>query len=681
MTTHHKTFCRICEAHCSLVVERHADGHLTKLRPDSDHPISQGFVCAKGLHFLDVADHPGRILQPQLRQPDGTFMPSSWEAAYTLVGERMRRIIAQHGVHAVGIYFGTPAIHNSLLLFTLFQWIRVLGTRNLYTAASQDNANKFAAQKLIHGREWMMPVMDIEHADFVLLLGTNPIVSQGTIVHLPGGTKSYDAFIKRGGHMVIVDPRHSESAARWGNHIPIKPGTDVYLLLTILNELKDVPLADDPYGIDKLLAIARHYPVESGSLLTGIPQNQIMQLVEQLRSARRATILSGVGINQGPFGMLCIILIQAIAYVTGNFDRQGGILFHPWANLLQPLVGIKPQTSRIGGYVSHTGGLPCGILGDEILTEGAGQIRALIVVSGNPLTSAPDETKLRQAFERLDLLVSIDIFKNQTGDLADVILPGVTWLERFDIGAWDAMYETAPMLQTSPRMRKAVGDTRTESRIIAELSLASGKPIFRSRLLAQLWVRTDWDALLPLLIKPLQWLFRRRLNGAEGLPWKRIQPGVYAGQRHKRLRFWSDELDGEFQRLTAFARHIQTHPQHGTFLLMGRRRRLAQNSWIHNAGREPKAQETWAWLTADDMARLGLEDGDHIEIRSAVSHIVLPVTARDGLMPGTIIVPHGLPDVNVNRLISSDQRYIEPASGMHQMIGHCVSISKSGGTE
>ncbi len=680
MTPSTKTFCRICEAHCGLIVERDETGNVSKLRPDGDHPLSQGFVCAKGLKFLGIADHPARVLHPQLRDADGTLRPVSWDAAYTEIGARLRRIIAEDGVHAVGVYFGTPMIHHALLMLTLFQWIRALGTRNLYSAASQDNANKLVAQKLIHGREWIMPIMDLEHADFALLLGTNPVVSQGTFVHMPGGTKAYDAFVKRGGKLVIVDPRRTESAQRWGGHIAIRPGTDVFLLLALLHELADEALTprpplpqgegEKPQGIAELRALAAAYPADRAADLTGISADQIRELARELRTAERATIFNGVGVNQSASGLLCVILIQAIAYLTGNFDQRGGLLFNRWAKVLQLLVGIKPQRSRIGGYTSHAGGLPCGILADEILTEGAGQIRALIVVGGNPLTSIAEETKLRRAFASLDLLVSIDIFENDTGALADAILPGLTWLERFDVGAWDAMYETAPLLQTSARVRSAPGNTRSEARIIAELSIAAGQPIFWNRFLARLWARIDWDRVVPVLIRPLQWLFRRRLAGAEGLPWPAAKPGLYAGRRRKRLRFWHDDLNAASARLVALAAQLETTPAEGEFLLLGRRRRLAQNSWVHNA------KEARAWLAPADMQRLGLADGDAITIRSAVGELTLPVAGHASVSPGSVVVPHGLPGINVNRLIPSDQRYIEPVSGMHQMSGHRVTVRR-----
>lgn len=585
-----RTYCRICEAHCGLQVDFDEMGNIKKIRPDSEHPISQGFICAKGLKFLNIADHPERILQPQIRQNDGSLKSASWDEALKYFEDKIRPIIAQHGVHSVAIYFGTPMIHNTLGSLTLFRWIRALGTRNVFSAASQDNSNKFTAQKIIHNSCWVMPISDIEHADFMLLMGTDPVVSQGTFVHMPHGTKAYDNFIKRGGEMVIVDPRKSESAKRWGGHLRIILGTDIYLLLAILNELRDLYKADEPHGLDKLLEIAKLYPAEVASEITGIDADEIRNLAQKIRQAKHATFISAVGINQGAFGTLCVIALQAIAYLTGNFDAKGGLLFNPWAHILEWLIGTPAQHSRIGNYKSHIGGMPCGILGDEILTEGDGQIKALIVVAGNPLTSAPDENKLRKAFKNLDFLVSIDIFENQTGKLADTILPGTSWLERYDLAAWDAMYENEPMLQSTPPTRKTPNETRQEWKIITQLSIASGKPVFGFNLLAKLWGSIYWDKVLPILTKPIQWLFRGRLQGTDALPWYQPKAGIYSGKNKQKLRFWDDGLDNEVSRLNTFSQSVLQDDTH-TLLLMGRRRRLAQNSWIHNASAKKRKKK------------------------------------------------------------------------------------------
>ncbi|MEL7434091.1 MAG: molybdopterin-dependent oxidoreductase, partial [Chloroflexota bacterium] len=378
MTTKH-TFCRICEAHCGLIVELNPDNTIAKIRPDKAHPISQGFVCAKGLKFGTIADHPERLLYPQKRNINGKLERIAWETAFSDICTQLKHSIAQHGKHAVAIYFGTPMIHNALGVLAVHQWAKAIGTRNVYSAGTQDNANKFPAQNLIHGSPWIMPIFDLEHAEFAVIIGANPALSQGTFVHMEGGTRAYDDFLARGGEFAIIDPRYSESAQRWGGHIPIRPLTDPFLLLSLLNECRDLYTSDMPAGLDTLLALAEKYPAEKASTLTGIPTEQIKTLAEKIRT-QRTTFMLSIGVNQGAFGTLSMVVMQALAYLTGNFDVQGGLLFNRYARFIDYLVGLPEHENRITGIKASAGGMPCGALANEILTEGDGQIKALAKV-------------------------------------------------------------------------------------------------------------------------------------------------------------------------------------------------------------------------------------------------------------------------------------------------------------
>ena len=670
-----KTFCRICEAHCGLRIETDSAGTLTHIHPDRAHPISQGFICAKGTQFLKVANHPERLLYPMCRRKDGTFERVDWEDALAYFRDRIRPILEQYGPHAVALYFGTPMIHNALGSLAYFAFARALGTRNLYSAGSQDNDNKIVAARLVHGNEWIQPIMDLEQADFALLLGTNPAVTQGTYLHMHGGTTAYDRFLERGGTLVIVDPRRSESAARWGGHLPIRPGTDIFLLLTLIHELRDLYQPNQQViGLDSILQLAAEYPVERASNLTDIPIAKLGELALSIRHARRATFFLSVGVNQGPFGTLSAVALQALAYLTGNFDREGGLLFQPWSSLLGRLVAVTPQRSRIGNYLSNAGGLPAGILADEILTPGKDQIRALIVMCGNPITSAPDETRLRYAFQSLDLLVSIDIFQNQTGGEADLLLPATTWLERFDLGAWNAQYVQAPFIDSTPPMRPAPAESRPEWRIFADLSWAAGRPFLGP--FTSLVCNIPWDSLLQPLLDVLTLPFRGYMGGARGTPWPTPKGGTFLRGK-RRVYFWHPELQSEPERLARYVdEQASLQGEISTFILLGRRRRLAQNSWIHGATRDGKT-EAQAWLCVADMERLDLKKGDNIILSTAAGEIQLPVHPHDGVMAGTVIVPHGLPEVNVNKLIGSAHSLIEPLSGMHRMTGNRVQIRKT----
>ncbi len=325
---HKKTFCRICEVHCGLRVDFDAEGAITSLRPDREHPVSQGYVCAKGTRFLEVANHPERLMHPLVRQPDGTYQQVSWKEALDYFKDRIRPILKTSGPHAIAMYLGTPAIHNILGGLAYIGLARALGTRNLYSAGSQDNDSKMVASRLVHGNEWIAPIMDLEQADFALLFGTNPAVSQGTYMHLRGGTTAFDRFKKRGGDMVIVDPRRTESVERWGGHVPIHPGTDIFLLLALLHELRDLSRPNPRVsGLDELLKVAAGYPAERAALLTGIPLERIRELASSIRQAERATLFLSVGVNQGPFGTLSSVALQALAYLSGNFDREGAYCF------------------------------------------------------------------------------------------------------------------------------------------------------------------------------------------------------------------------------------------------------------------------------------------------------------------------------------------------------------------
>jgi anaerobic selenocysteine-containing dehydrogenase len=670
-----KTFCRICEAHCGLRVDFDAQGAISSLRPDRDHPVSQGYVCAKGTRFLELANHPERLMHPLVRQPDGTYQAVSWQEALSYFQERIRPILKTSGPHAVALYLGTPAIHNSLGALAYVGLARALGTRNVYSVASQDNASKMVASRLVHGNEWIAPIVDLDHADFALLLGTNPAVSQGTYMHLRGGTTAFDRFKKRGGDMVIVDPRRTESVERWGGHVPIHPGTDIFLLLALLHALRDLAQPNARVsGLDELLSVAAEYPAERAARLTGIPLERIRALASSIRQAEGATFFLSVGVNQGPFGTLSSVALQALAYLSGNFDRQGGLLFQPWGVVLGWLFHMKPQRSRIGAYRSNAGGLPAGILADEILTKGSGQIRALIVMSGNPLTTAPDETRLRQAFQQLDVLVCIDLFQNQTGQEADLLLPATTWLERFDVGAWNAMFTQAPFLESTSPMRPAPQACRPEWQILLDLSVAAGRPLLG--LLARLVRAVNWDTLLQPVIEVTTFPFKRFMRGGRGIPWRPPIGGSYVrGKRH--VRFWHPELQSERERLARYAaEQSQVHTDAATLTLLSRRRRLGQSSWIHGATRDGNTEAS-AWLCLSDMERLGIQEGEDIFVSSDAGSIRLPAWSHEGVLPGMVVVPHGLPEVNVNTLIGSDRSLIEPVSGMHRMTGNQVHVQRA----
>lgn len=676
------TFCRICEAACGLLVDLDATGQPVRIRPDRAHPVSRGFACAKGTRFLEVVKHPDRLLHPLRQRPDGGYEQVSWPEALAFAAERLQPLLDRYGPHTVGIYFGNPLAFHTMGALTMLAFMRALGTRNVFTAGSQDCNNKFAGAQIVHGSPLIHPIPDFEHTDFALMLGTNPAVSQSSFVHLEGGTTVFDRLVRRGVRVIWVDPRRTESAQRWGEHLPLRPGTDVFLLLTLLHALRDVYRPDPRIeGLETLLDLAALYPPQRAAALTGIEPERLRELVSALCNARRATFHMSVGVNQGAFGTLCYVTLQALAYLSGNFDRWGGVLFHPLAVWLGELgqrfgVGTSQTRSRVGHFPSVLGTLPAGIMADEILTPGPEQLRALIVVSGDPLLTVPGATKIQCALQRLDFLVCLDLFQNATGRKADLVLPTTSWLERWDVATTTVAFQQAPMIQYAGGVQPAPGESRPETRILSDLSLACGRPLFGSTALARLWGRMPWDTVLAVLSDILLLPVRSLLHGARGIPSPRPSPGRYLGRGPRtpghRVRFWHGDLDGERQRLAAYAAKLETHSP--SFTMICRRRRLGHNSWLHGAVRHDKA-EAAVWVSPQDLASLGLPNGGEVLLHTASTTLRVSAIPVAEVAQGLVVVPHGLSGANVNALIPSGIEMIEPLSGQHRMTGIPVRMT------
>lgn len=645
------TYCRICEAACGLTAEVDAAGRVVKLRPDRDHPVSRGYACAKGTRFAESATHDDRIVDAEV---DGRVV--AYQTAVDHAAERLAAIRREHGPHSVGVYFGNPMAFNALGLLATLGFAKALGSRNIYYAGTQDCSNKFAAAQLVYGSPVIHPIADFEHTDLAVVLGSNPYVSQSSFVHLEGGGSTvFGDLQRRGGHVVWVDPRRTESAAKWGEHLPIVPGTDAWLLLALLQLL--APHAPRSAANTERFTDARRaanrIDLDQAGMVTGLGRAAIERLADKIAASPTTAFHMSVGVNQGGFGTLCYVLIQALAFATGNLDRRGGLVFNPTTKVFERLHRWarleNSHRSRVGDFASLLGTLPGGILADEILTSGRDQVRALVVLAGDPLRSIPGSTRLSQAFEQLDLLVCADMFRSATARRADVVLPSASWLERWDLATTTIPFQHAPMVQMSGPLMRPPGQAKTDARIISDLAV--GMKLRGPWRLGRL----PWDRMLP--------------SPTHGLWAPTVNPGRFLSRR-RRAVLWAPALDDEVARLRRTAA-----PCDG-FTLLCRRRRLAHNSWLHGGTRDGSPEAT-AWMRADDMARIGANDDDRITISTDAGSITIPVKANDALPPDTVVVPHGLPDIDINALIPAGVDRIERISGQLTMTGIPIEVTCS----
>src|SRR5436190_21982849 len=437
------TFCRICEAHCGMVATVE-DGRVTQLRPDPDHPLSSGYACPKGIAMTDVQNDPDRVLHPLRKTADGEFERVSWQEALADIGTRVRAVRERHGPKSIGWYMGNPGAFSYSHTLWVKGFLDGLGSPHYYTAGSQDVNNRFAASALLYGSPLVVPIPDLARTSFLLMLGANPMVSHGSVLSAPRIRDQLIEITDRGGRIVVVDPRRTETARQF-EHLPIRPDADAWLLLSMLQVIFEEGLADqvalarDASGGEELARRAAAFTPERAAEMTGIEPDRIREIARAFASAPSAVAYGRTGSCLGRFGTLVAYLLDALNAVTGNLDRPGGAVFGRPPLALDEIgekIGLATYgkiRSRIGGYPDVIGNLPATLLPDEITTPGKGQIRAFFVSAGNPVLSVPDGTALERALGELDLMVSLDFYGNVTNRHADYVLAAHTFLEREDV--------------------------------------------------------------------------------------------------------------------------------------------------------------------------------------------------------------------------------------------------------
>ena len=708
-TIHHRT-CHLCEASCGVRMTIDDAGVITDVRGDEEDPFSRGYVCPKVMGLVDVHQDPDRLTTP-VRRRGSDWEPIGWDEAFDLVASRLRAIRRAHGADAVAVYQGNPTAHNLGLLTYGQLFLRRLGTRNLYSATSADQLPHMLSSLLMFGNQLLLPVPDIDRTDYFLVLGANPVVSNGSLMTAPDVKRRITALRARGGTLVVVDPRKSETARLADRHLFIRPGTDALFLFGLLHTLygeglaRPGRLASSLRGEEELRRLAAEFAPERSERATGIPAAEVRAIARELAAAPTAAVYGRVGVCTQEFGGLSSWLINAVNIATGNLDRAGGAMFsRPPVDLvkLADRVGMRGSfgrfTSRVRGLPEFGGELPVSCLAEEIETPGDRQIRALITSAGNPVLSIPNGARLERTLPGLEFMVSIDFYRNETTRHADVILPPTFALEHehFEIAAF------AVSVRNGARYFPALFPRRPEQRHDWEicLELASrlefpDNPIGRA---AGAALRRVGHRFGPRGIIKAGMAFgpyRRRgvtfasVEHAEhGVDLGALEP-IFPDGLHTRGRM-IDLAPAQYMADVARLRaHLAAAAQrNGSLLLIGRRQLRSNNSWLHNSQRLVKGKPRCTLLVhPDDAGRIGLTTGDRARVSSRAGSAEALVEVSDEIMPGVVSLPHGwghgrpgtalriaatTPGTSVNDL--TDETFLDLLSGTSGFSGVPVAV-------
>ncbi len=667
--TVHRT-CTLCEACCGLDID--VDGaKIVSVRPDHDDVRSHGFVCPKGIAISAIHDDPDRLRQPMRRMPGGTFEPIGWDEALDLAAERLRGIRAEHGANAVALYTGNPVIHNHGALLVRAGLTAALGTKNSYSAGSQDTSPRFATSNLLYGSSFALPIPDVDRTDYLLCLGANPLISNGSVLTAPNMKKRLRAIRERGGKLVIVDPRQTETARVADEHVPIRPGGDAAFLLAMVGvliergRLPHSTLAEVTRGwadVERRIgALGR----EDLSRSCDVPVATIERLALEFADAPTAAAYSRIGICNNRYGTLATYATDLLNLAAGRLGKVGGAMFTtPAIDTAAFLVRAKQDgyarwRSRVRDLPETLGDLPSACLAEEMETPGPGQIRALVTFAGNPVLTTPNGRRLGDAISKLDFMVAIDLYVNETTRHADLILPPAWTLTEPHIDLFFGAMSARNIARWSPPVVPIGPDEKHDWEIMLALSerlgggptgirpldraLSAAKNIgqgFDPTHTADLLLRTgpygDW--FLPwskgLSVKKLK-------DAPHGIDLGPLEEGVSRRVFH-RDKLVHVDAPPLLEALDAFAGEVRTAAPDDQLLLIGRRELRTCNSWMHNVEALVSGRDRCIlYVHPEDAERAGIFDGGVARMESRVHAGEVKIRVTDELMPGVVSLPHG----------------------------------------
>jgi anaerobic selenocysteine-containing dehydrogenase len=660
--------CTLCEACCGLRFEVDR-GRILSVRPDPNDPLSKGYACPKGIAIAAVHDDPDRLRTPVRRTVSGGFEPIGWDEALDFAADGLRRVRDRHGKDAVAIYWGNPVIHNHGALLVRAGLNRALGTKNLYGAGSQDVSPRFGASYHLYGSSLIVPIADIDRTDYFLCVGANPLVSNGSVMTAPDMRGRLRELQGRGGTLVVVDPRRSETARVADLHVPIRPGGDAAFLLAMTAAVVRSGAADVAairamtQGWDAIEPRLRALDLDACAQASGVPRETIETLARDFAAASSSVAYSRIGVCNARFGTLATYATDLLNLVAGRLGTAGGALFPTPAldaSLLMRVPGMDGQgrwRTRVRGLPETMGEMPSAALAEEIETPGDGQIRALVTFAGNPVLSAPNGRRIDAALETLEFRVAIDLYVNETTRHADVILPPAWALaeEHFDLlfplfSVRNAVRASAPVVEKRP-------DERHDWEILLGLAeRLGGGPFGIPAIDGALRVakRFGWkwtpESTVDLMLRTSRygdrflpwsrgWNLRKLRRAEHGVDLGPLEPGL-TRVRHRSHRVHvapAPILDAWDAMERSFA---EQRPDE--LLLIGRRDVRSNNSWMHNVpALASGAERCVLHLHPKDAALRGIGDGDEAVLESRVHSGTVSVRISEDVMPGVVSLPHG----------------------------------------
>lgn len=730
-TVHHR-ICPICEACCGLEIKAE-QGRIISIRGHEADVFSAGYICPKGVALKDLHEDPDRLRTPMVRR-GGQLVPATWDEAFAEIEQRLMPLLAAHGRDALAITLGNPSAHKMGLLLYGPRLRRAAGSRNVYTASTLDQMPRHVASGLLFGNLFSVPVPDITRADYLLVLGANPMASNGSMWTVPDFRGKAKALRARGGKLVVVDPRRTETAALADEHHFVRPGADAFLLLGMLHTLFDesvvrlARLAPLVEGVDAVQAAVRGFSPEAVAQRCGIAAGTIRRLARELAAAPRGSVYGRLGTCTQEYGTLASWAIDALNILTGHMDEPGGAMFPKAAAFAVNTTGkagsgrgvaLGRHASRVSGAPEVFGELPMTCLAEEIETPGPGQVRALLTVASNPVLSAPNGARLARALDQLDFMVSMDIYLNETTRHADVILPAPSPLEdeHYDVAfaqlSWrnHARYSAAVFPPSPGQMPEWItllklaailegrGAAADPLQLDDELFAAEAAKNFGAHAQAVQQATAHLQGPLRLLdvglrTGPYGDMFGRKPEGLNLAKVQAAPDGIDLGELTPRLPELLRTPSGKVELAPPQILQDLQRPAHDLareqprMVVIGRREVRSNNSWMHNLPLLAKGPELCTALVhPQDAQRLGLADGGMARITGPGGSVEARVELSEAMMPGVVSLPHGFghdlpgtqmqvasrrPGANLNALLDDRQR--DPLSGNAVLSGVAVEL-------